>query len=173
MFQGIGKRIPKLTAVAPCMIQIKVVALPERKYSLCDRESILSSSLHIPADVDLEVKSDESSRGVRLNCPCRQLRIFESHGCPEMVPGIGEPLWQWILPSVAAMEYPWTEFASGRMFCEFCVRQETPDNGWVAMGCHGNRCCVMQRVPYTGSLREMTLEARLRMRSAALPASQS
>ena len=44
MFQGIGERMTKeLTALAPSTMKIKVVAPPERKYSVWIGGSILSS----------------------------------------------------------------------------------------------------------------------------------
>merc|ERR1711879_1120210 len=44
MFAGIGERMAKeLTALAPSTMRIKVVAPPERKYSVCIGGSILSS----------------------------------------------------------------------------------------------------------------------------------
>merc|ERR1712199_67661 len=44
MFQGIGERMAKeLTALAPSTMKIKVVAPPERKYSVWIGGSILSS----------------------------------------------------------------------------------------------------------------------------------
>jgi len=44
MFQGIGERMTKeLTALAPSIMKIKVVAPPERKYSVWIGGSILSS----------------------------------------------------------------------------------------------------------------------------------
>ncbi len=44
MFQGIGDRMTKeLTALAPSTMKIKVVALPERKYSVWIGGSILAS----------------------------------------------------------------------------------------------------------------------------------
>merc|ERR1739847_222500 len=54
MFAGIGERMTKeLTALAPSTMKIKVVAPPERKYSVWIGGSILSS-LSTLADVDLE-----------------------------------------------------------------------------------------------------------------------
>merc|ERR1712203_1077496 len=42
----------ELTALAPSTMKIKVVAPPERKYSVWIGGSILSSFVHVPADVD-------------------------------------------------------------------------------------------------------------------------
>ena len=54
MFPGIGDRMQKeLTALAPSSMRIKIIAPPERKYSVWIGESILAS-LHFPTNVDLK-----------------------------------------------------------------------------------------------------------------------
>ena len=61
MFQGIGERMTKeLTALAPSTMKIKVVAPPERKYSVWDWWFYSVFSEHFPADVDLQGRYDES-----------------------------------------------------------------------------------------------------------------
>merc|ERR1711924_218314 len=55
MFPGIADRMQKeITALAPSTMKIKIIAPPERKYSVWIGESILAA-LDLPADVDLEV----------------------------------------------------------------------------------------------------------------------
>ena len=57
MFAGIGERMTKqLTALAPSTMKIKVVAPPERKYSVWIGVSILSSFVNFPTDVDLQAR---------------------------------------------------------------------------------------------------------------------
>merc|ERR1712107_11235 len=52
MYPGIADRMQKeITALAPSTIKIKIIAPPERKYSVWIGGSILAS-LSIPADVD-------------------------------------------------------------------------------------------------------------------------
>merc|ERR1712002_799754 len=54
MYPGIADRMQKeITALAPSTIKIKIIAPPERKYSVWIGGSILAS-LHLPADVDLQ-----------------------------------------------------------------------------------------------------------------------
>merc|ERR1712182_188773 len=66
MYAGIADRMSKeITALAPASMKVKIIAPPERKYSVWIGGSILSS-LYLPADVDLQA-------GVRrerpLDCP--------------------------------------------------------------------------------------------------------
>ena len=57
MFAGIGERMTKqLTALAPSTMKIKVVAPPERKYSVWIGVSTLSSFVNSPTDVDLQAR---------------------------------------------------------------------------------------------------------------------
>merc|ERR1712029_595191 len=54
MYPGIADRMQKeITALAPSTIKIKIIAPPERKYSL-DRRIHPGLPLHLPADVDLQ-----------------------------------------------------------------------------------------------------------------------
>merc|ERR1712037_721521 len=54
MYPGIADRMQKeITALAPSTIKIKIIAPPERKYSVWIGGSILAS-LSTPADVDLQ-----------------------------------------------------------------------------------------------------------------------
>merc|ERR1711918_25263 len=66
MYPGIADRMQKeITALAPSTIKIKIIAPPERKYSV-DRRIHPGFPLHLPADVDLQA----GVRRVRpIHCP--------------------------------------------------------------------------------------------------------
>ncbi|KAK6050606.1 Actin [Cooperia oncophora] len=54
MFPGIADRMQKeIQNLAPSTMKIKIIAPPERKYSVWIGGSILASSVHLPTDVDL------------------------------------------------------------------------------------------------------------------------
>merc|ERR1712012_1025393 len=75
MYPGIADRMQKeITALAPSTIKIKIIAPPERKYSL-DRRIHPCFPLHLPADVDLQA-------GVR--------RVWPSHCPPQVLLNIPE-----------------------------------------------------------------------------------
>ncbi len=64
MYPGIADRMQKeLAALAPASMKVKIVAPPERKYSVWIGGSILASPQHLPADVGHEA-------GVRRVWPC-------------------------------------------------------------------------------------------------------
>ena len=53
MFPGISERMSKeITALAPASIKVKIVAPPERKYSVWIGGSILGFALYLPEHVD-------------------------------------------------------------------------------------------------------------------------
>merc|ERR1712180_63650 len=55
MYPGIADRMQKeITALAPSTMKIKIIAPPERKYSVWIGGSILAFPLHLPGDVDLQ-----------------------------------------------------------------------------------------------------------------------
>merc|ERR1712187_671902 len=76
MFQGMGERMTReLTALAPSTMKIKVIAPPERKYSVWFGSVFLK---HFPADVDLKRRVRRVWPG---NCPqevllrCQRARV--------------------------------------------------------------------------------------------------
>merc|ERR1712083_251620 len=73
MYPGIADRMQKeITALAPSTIKIKIIAPPERKYSVWIGGSILSS--HLPTDVDHQARI----RRMRpIHCPQEVLLILQ------------------------------------------------------------------------------------------------
>ena len=57
MYPGLADRMQKeIAALAPPTMKIKIIAPPERKYSVWIGGSILASLKHFPADVDLQAR---------------------------------------------------------------------------------------------------------------------
>merc|ERR1712228_475560 len=72
MYPGIADRMQKeITSMAPSTMKIKIIAPPERKYSVWIGGSILAS-LSFPGDVDLQAGV---RRGRPRNCPPQMLLI--------------------------------------------------------------------------------------------------
>merc|ERR1711890_79495 len=75
MYPGIADRMQKeITALAPSTIKIKIIAPPERKYSVY-RRIHPGFPLHLPADVGLQA----GVRRVRpIHCPPQVLKLLTS-----------------------------------------------------------------------------------------------
>merc|ERR1712210_79621 len=75
MYPGIADRMQEeITALAPSTIKIKIIAPPERKYSVW-----IGGSIHLPADVDLQA-------GVR--------RVRPLHRPPQVLLSASQLLWK-------------------------------------------------------------------------------
>merc|ERR1711879_64454 len=90
MFSGIGERMTKeLTALAPSTMKIKVVAPPERKYSVWIGGSILSSLSTFQQMLISKGEYDESGPTiVHRKCFCEHGRADRICQMPGFSPGV-------------------------------------------------------------------------------------